>query len=112
MSQKKPKFSGLDLVKMTFKESGKRYYRVFKSEKQDDFVDIEGDTSYEAIEKSQVENPFMIKNIIHRLGNFVHKPSLLAKKEISENTTQENIDPNPENIESEPQEIKSNQNIL
>lgn len=80
------KFSGMELVKMTFKETGKRYYRVFRSEKHDDFVDIDGDTSYEAIEKSKIERPYKIINIIHRLGNFIHKPSLLAKLTKNENS--------------------------
>ena len=65
----KKKFTSSNIKKLRHKDLGKKFYRVYKAKKE--YIDIEADTAYEAVQKSQVEKPIKIKFTICGIDSFI-----------------------------------------
>lgn len=82
MSNIKKKFINLNIKKLRHKDLGKKYYRIYKAKKE--YIDIEAETAYEAVQKSQIEKPVKIKFTICGIDEFIRDSKQLEMVKTNE----------------------------
>lgn len=85
-------FQDVPLPSRKMKEKSWNSYRVYKDKKE--FVEVEGESVYEALTKSEVKHPYKIVRALKELGSVLDKqffldeleaPEGIAKSEVPEN---------------------------
>lgn len=90
-------FQAVMLPSRKMKEKNWNTYRVYKDKKE--FVDVEGETVYDALVKSEVKHPYKITRALRELGSVLDKQFFLEELEAPEGFHKSEV---PENGVIEP----------